>query len=106
MLNDKERADFDEYWQPIFAGHPVHIPFRVTVVDPDYFDVVFPLNISTDATTYQLFRLEFIFEKLPHDSLTTTMIPATLVVQRPSLSTKPVGSSNLLVVEWGGTILP
>lgn len=110
VLNDKERADFDEYWQPIFAEHPADTEFRVTVVDPDYFDAVFPLDIQTDAVSYQLFRLEFIFEKLSGCNVSSSLLPSSLAVQRPGLSseTNAINSSTdhkLLIVEWGGTIL-
>ena len=112
VLNDRERTDFDEYWRPSFAGHPADTAFRVTVVDPDYFDTVFPLTIDTDATAYRLFRLEFIFEKLSHNNLAMTTLPTMLAVQRPSLPSVSAVSAvsadtagNLLLVEWGGTIL-
>jgi len=99
VLSQRELADFDAYWQPLLRADK---HYRVNVVKPQYFDTVFPLSITvSNNKSYQIMRLEFIFEELTISHNNTTVLPQQLNIVRPTVNY----DTQVLIVEWGGSMI-
>jgi len=103
VLSQRELADFDAYWQPLIKQDK---QYRVTIIKPKYFDTVFPLSITvSDDKSYQIMRLEFVFEQFQHYSVNTPSnhtMPQQLNIVRPAVSNY---DEQVLIIEWGGTLI-
>jgi hypothetical protein len=94
LLNQKELADFDEYWGPIFSKAPNGY-MKIGFLSEEAFSQEFPLVLSEPFRTA---RIEFVFEQV--SELLESDIPDVSQLY-PQLSEIRNGSG---IVELGGII--